>query len=329
MKNQWLSQARLNEIQTLKLKKLLEYAYDNVDYYRRLFDEAGIAPYDIQTFEDIQKIPITTRADIRKARLSEVLSKTAKINTCIKYTTSGTTDEPLEIYLSKDEEALQGLFHLRMLFANGYKIHDKVAILTHPQFITRKKKKAIFQRLGIFDIEYMSIFQDLKEQIEGLIRIKPDIIKGYTPVIKAIALEIKARDIKAIRPRLIFCTAEFLKQEDQGLISDVFEAEVVDYYSAAECSLIGWECRQHAGYHINSDNVIVEIMNNGKIAAPGERGEVILTNLNLYTMPFIRYKIGDDAMSTDIKCPCGRELPLIRTIFNREFKKETFRNENL
>jgi len=317
MRDQWLNQSKLSKIQDKKLKNLVEYAYHNVNYYRKLFNHIGITPFDIQTVGDIQKIPITNREDIRGAPFVEVVSKVVKMNRYIRYTTSGTTNEPIDVFLSKNEETLQGMFYLRMLFANGYNRKDRLVILTHPQFVLKKKKKAIFQHLGIFEIKYISIFQNPKEYLEDLLRIKPTIIRGYAPIIKSIALEMQNKNIKEIRPRLIFCTAEFLSKDDRDFISSVFEAEVIDYYSSTECGLIAWECRKHEGYHINCDNAIVELINDNRKALPGERGEVIVTTLNSYTMPFIRYKIGDIATLSSTFCSCNRTLPLIKTIYKR------------
>lgn len=321
-KNERLNQIKLKELQYLKLKKLIKHAYENVYYYRKLFDATGITPADIKTLEDIQKIPVTTRSDIQRAKISEVIAKNADINNCIRYTTSGTTDKALEVYISKDEEVLQGTLHLRMLFANGYKPNHKVVILTHPQFIASKKRKFIFQRLGIFDIEYISILYAPKEQLERLLKIKPDIIKGYTSIIKTIAQEIKTRGIEGIRPLLVLCTAEFIRKEDRNFISDTFGTEVIDYYSATECGLIAWECRKHSGYHINSDNIILELINDSDKATEKQKGEVVITNLNSYTMPFIRYKIGDNVILNDTLCPCGNKLPLIKTIIERTENKQ-------
>jgi phenylacetate-CoA ligase len=323
MRNGHLSQIKFRELQYLKLKKLVKHAYQNVNYYRKLFDAAGITPSDIRTIEDIRKIPVTTRLDIRRATIPGMIAKNADINRCIRYTTSGTTNEALEIYISKDEEALQSTLHLRMLFAHGYKPNHKVVILTHPQFIFNKKKKFIFQHLGIFDIEYLSIFCTPKEHLDRLLKIKPGIIKGYTSIIKAIAQEIKTRDIKEIHPHLVLCTAEFLREEDRKFLSDTFKAKVIDYYSSAECGLIAWECRKHSGYHINSDNLILELINNSDKATEKQKGEVVITNLNSYTMPFIRYKIGDSVILNDTLCPCGNKLPLIKTIIERTENKQS------
>ncbi len=67
-----------------------------------------------------------------------------------------------------------------------------------------------------------------------------------------------------------------------------------------------FECKAHSGYHINNDHVIMEFLKNGKDVNPGESGEVVITGLSNYTMPLIRYKLGDIAVPIKEKCSCGR-----------------------
>lgn len=318
---QKLSISKLRYVQDLKLRNLVKHAYYNVDYYRELFDQAGITPENIKEVRDISKIPISTRESFQKCALIKKLYKGNNIYKCIRYSTSGTTGQPLAIYLSKDEEIAQGMLYLRMLFANGYKINHKLAIVTNPQFIKRKYRKNFYQRLGFLNKEYLSIFSEPGENLKRLMEIKPDIIMGYTPVIKAIASKIREENLK-IKPYLVLCTADFLSREDRSLISDAFGAEVIDYYSSSECGLIAWECREHTGYHINIDCVIVELIINGRESMIGEKGELIITNLDTHTMPFIRYKTNDFAVLTETPCLCGSTLPMIKNIFKRQQSKQ-------
>jgi len=80
---------------------------------------------------------------------------------------------------------------------------------------------------------------------------------------------------------------------------------------------VAWECEQRNGYHINTDCLVVELVKDGRPALPGEMGELICTGLHAYTMPLIRYRVGDIcALATD-RCSCGRGLPLMKIIEGR------------
>ena len=81
--------------------------------------------------------------------------------------------------------------------------------------------------------------------------------------------------------------------------------------------LIAAECEKQEGLHINSDNLFVEVINNGQFVNPGEAGELVITDLNNFSMPFVRYKNEDLAAISDKKCSCGRGLPLLAYVEGR------------
>lgn len=100
-------------------------------------------------------------------------------------------------------------------------------------------------------------------------------------------------------------------------MESTFTAPVADIYACSEAGDIAWQCLNGNGYHINMDNVIVEIIRDGKPASVGQVGEVVITNLNRYAMPIIRYKNGDLAKLSAESCPCGCRLPLMGEIIGR------------
>ena len=89
---------------------------------------------------------------------------------------------------------------------------------------------------------------------------------------------------------------------------------MVDFYNCWEFDNIAWECNRNEGYHITTDSLILEVVNNGKTATIGESREIIVTALNSYVMPFIRYNMGDIAILHDKTCSCSRGLPLLKRI---------------
>lgn len=123
----------------------------------------------------------------------------------------------------------------------------------------------------------------------------------------------------SIKPRLVFTLAELLDKKSRESITKVFETELFDYYGSSEMSLISWECREHNGYHINADNLIMQFVDSdGQPVGTGEPGEIICTSLNNYTMPMIRYKQGDMGTGVEDSCPCGIRLPLMRIMGGRK-----------
>jgi phenylacetate-CoA ligase len=157
----------------------------------------------------------------------------------------------------------------------------------------------------------------VEEQIERVKNMKPDIIWALTSNMVLIASRMKANNISGTRPKAIYTSGEFLDHNRRKLIGSVFGVTPLDRYGSTECGSIAWECNARMGYHINSDTVVVECMNDGRHAQPGESGELIVTNLYSYAMPFIRYSVGDRGILSDKMCSCGRNLPLIRAIEGR------------
>ncbi|MBU7024843.1 MAG: phenylacetate--CoA ligase family protein, partial [Theionarchaea archaeon] len=99
-------------------------------------------------------------------------------------------------------------------------------------------------------------------------------------------------------------------------IEKTLKAHTINKYGAAEIISIAWDC-SHGNMHIDADSVIVEFVKAGEHVAPGERGEVVVTNLWNVAMPFIRYRLGDLAVPSDELCSCGRGLPLIKELEGR------------
>jgi phenylacetate-CoA ligase len=108
-----------------------------------------------------------------------------------------------------------------------------------------------------------------------------------------------------------------LSRETRKRIEAVFGVPVIDLYSCWEFGNIAWECSRHSGYHMNADSLIIELVRDGKRVSAGERGELIITSLDAYAMPLIRYQIGDLGLLGNPGCPCGRGLPLLERIEGR------------
>ncbi|NQU18523.1 phenylacetate--CoA ligase family protein [bacterium] len=315
----WLNPTQLKELQKHKLKALVTHSYDKVPYYKRLFDCADIKPEDIKSVDDLRKIPITSRETLQALPMEEIVTKGTSIAQCINLRTSGSTGRPLNIFIRiRDQRSPRRLYDLRMHFENGRKLKDKVFAITMPyNFLQKQWFHPWLYRLTILREKYMSENENTDSILNELSFYKPDIILSYPSIIKEVALRIEGRKIKGINPRTIFSTGEILSKKDRVFISSTLKTEVFDYYACNECGIIAWECKTHNGYHIDSDNVIVELVKNNMPVPIGEEGEVVITAFNNYTMPFIRYRLGDIAVFSNERCPCGRSFPLIKVLKGR------------
>jgi phenylacetate-CoA ligase len=162
------------------------------------------------------------------------------------------------------------------------------------------------------------------------------VLIGITPAIRALAYKVRDGVLPSFQPNVVLTTGEVLEPEVREMLECTFKTMVADVYACNEAGDVAWQCRcargYHInadnvdvawqcrcarGYHINADNVIVEIVRDDRPVEAGQIGQVVITNLNRYAMPIIRYKNGDLARLSAEPCPCGCSLPMIAEIIGR------------
>lgn len=313
---QYFSREEFETLQSRRLKALVKHAYENVRYYRGIFERSGITPEDIKDVRDILKIPITTKKDLQKMTLQDLLSKGVKPEECVIKYTSGSTGLPLKFFFSLQERDFQTLLNLRIFVASGFRFTDKTAYIINPYRFP--KGWYWFQYLGILRRYYLSVFDTPEAHVKALRQIRPDIIYGYPSNLTLLALLVKERGIGDLRPKAVFSSAEALEQKPRALIASTMDTDVYDILGLVETGDIAWECPAHEGHHVNSDAVIMEFLDdNNNPVQPGQPGRLICTSLYGYTMPLIRYEVGDICVPSDRMCSCGRTLPMMESIQGR------------
>lgn len=321
---QYLSREEIKEIQWNKLKNLLEHAYHTVPYYRGLFDEMEIHPNQIVTQDDIRKIPILTKEIINNNSISIISSK-YRMKDLNKSSTGGSTGESLNFFIDKKTSSNRTATVTRNDRWAGLDIGDKNVRLWGAPFDTSFKNKfrdKIYSKL--FQTVFMSSYNLSEENMQiyakKLRTYKPKVIIGYSSSLYFFAQFLEENEIGVFSPKSIITSAEVLFDYQRELIEHVFGCEVFNRYGCREFSTIAQECSEHSGMHINAEHVYVECLKeNGEPVAPGENGELVITDLDNYGMPFIRYKIGDVGVLSDEKCNCCRGLPLLEKLEGRTF----------
>jgi len=315
MKSQWWTREELENLQNKKFRTIIRYAYENIPLYHKKFKRVNIRPEDVKTTSDLKKIPFLTKDDIQNSYPYEIVSPGIDINKCWTPRTSGSTGKPLTIVYDKNAESFEKASAIRPNLSTGQRLFDKWVVITSPN---HTKKKKWFQKFGFFSPNYLSLFEYPEKQISIMETFNPDIIDGYSSSIFLIAKKIKENGNRNLNPRIIYGTSEMLSKDMRELINFVFNLDMFDQFGCVEMGRTAWECSEHAGYHIDAEAVIMEFIKDGENVSQGERGEIVYTNLYNYSMPLIRYKIGDVGIPTDEKCPCGRGLPLMKLLEGRK-----------
>jgi len=314
-KNLYLDRSVLEEMQIKKLGRLLKYAYDNVPFYHTKLKDAGISPDDVRTIDDLRKIPLTTKKELQRTPLNQIVAKGINVDACVRSRTSGSTGLPLETLSSRKADSHDAVMWDRAFFRNGMRLRDKMVVIRDPRNF---QKKSLLEHFGIMRKKYVSIFDEAKTQAGIIARERPDIIESYPSSLEILANYFQSKNLST-KPRLIFTLAEFLDKRSRELSETVFETELFDYYGSSEIGLMSWECKGHDGYHINADNIIMEFVDaSNETIASEEQGEIVCTNLNNYAMPLIRYMQGDIGAKVEGQCSCGIRLPLMHIIGGRK-----------
>lgn len=313
-KNQWLKPSELKELQNKKLRAIVKHAYYNTEFYNRKFKDVGIRPEDIRTIDDMKKIPFTTKQEVREHSLGTILAKNVDLNKCKIIPTSGSTGKPLKAVYDIAADDFSKAINLRSMMENGLKVRDKWVNIGDTR---TSNNPSWFQKLSIFNLQTLNLFDNVEDQVNALIKINPDTITGYPSQLKLISHYIRSNSIDSLNPKNVFTTAELLDPSTRELINSAFDVELVDLFGCIEVNRTAWECTEHCGYHLDVDSVISEFIQDGENVSDGERGNIVYTSLYNYAMPLIRYEVGDVGIPTDELCSCGRSLPLMRSVEGR------------
>lgn len=320
-KSQWWKPEELQQYQKKKLKHLLEHAYTNVPYYHKIFKESHIKPEDIKELKDLQKLPYLTK-DYVITNFDQLIPRNINTTKVIPSFTGGTTGKRMKFFVDDEWESWNMAAAYREWGWAGYHIGDKMVYLwgslddVKIQNQIRLKLFNMIQRIQILNAYDMNQ-TTFPQYIKTLQRFKPKIINAYASAAHIMAKYLTEHEIQSIHPNAVLTSCETLFDFQKKSIEEAFHCPVFDYYSARDTSLHAAECDQHIGYHTAIENAIVEFTKNDVPVSNGEIGEITITDLSNFSMPFIRYKIGDMGIPSDETCPCGRTLPLIKKVIGR------------
>jgi phenylacetate-CoA ligase len=315
------SRKELDELQLLRLRKILQHAYIHVPYYKRAFDEVGFKPLEIESLSDITRVPLLSKADVRENVHFSLFSDTHDKKKMHKINTSGSTGEPFVCYADKFQLEMRFATTLRALEMSGWKFGDRQLRLWH-QTLGMTPVQAMKEKIDAFFMrrKFIPAFEMTEKSIQGLIstieKFKPVLIDGYAESLNFISL---VSSVKAAHsPKAVMSSAQQLTDSTRRKIEDQFGAKVLDKYGSREFSGIAYQCLYSSSHHVQDESYVVEILVEGRPAQPGEIGEIVITDLNNYSMPLIRYRIGDLAMAVDQEsCKCGRNHSQIGEITGR------------
>ena len=324
---EWLSEKDLIDLQNKKLRQLIEHCYNNVPYYKRVFDDLGIKPENIQTRDDLSKLPILTKSII-KENFNDLISLDINSRKSLEGSTGGSTGTPMRF-----KEDVNSWNRLRALNVRGWSwagfhIGERLFTLAGNSLVKKNTggrkwiEKSLYDRIIMRNEKHncTDITPDaLKGYYRAMMRYKPSAIRGYASSLYFLAKYIEQNNLPAPLVKAVFTTGEKLQPQYRLKLQQVFHSPVFDGYGASDGGVSAHECYMHEGLHIGEEHCIVEIVDNeGRVVPDGEVGHVVSTDLNNYVFPFIRYKVGDLAFIKPTLCSCGRKHRLLGEVIGRE-----------
>lgn len=308
----------LNRINFLKRKKLLIYSYNNIPFYKELYDKNGIVPKDINSESDWEKIPVIERKDIKEntKNLKNPLFPDSRFK---KSTTGGSSGVPLTVFF--DNTTPFEYYGWRILKWWGVFPWENQA------YVYRNIRKGMMMLVNKvmwwptqrFLLDCSSMSEDeMKVFVNQLNKYKPSFIQGYVGGIYAIAEYIQKNKVVIESPKAIWLTAAPFTESTREFIQKVFNAPVYDQYGCSEVFWLAAECKNRKGLHLLSDIRHLEFLGeDGLIVKKGDLGDVLITDLENKAFPIIRYKNGDQGRFLNKVCDCGVTFPLIDKIRGR------------
>ena len=304
----------LREYRTARLRELLRHSYRTVPFYRKKFDEAGFHPDEFRTLDDLQRVPLTHKTELRLVPLRDAIASDCDPSRLLRRGTGGSTGVPTEARFTWFEDRLLRVLRLQVMMRYGLKLTDRRCGLI---FATAVNRTGLMERLGILRYRTIHAYSPWQRIRSELIEAQPDVLRTYSSVLSSLIDKLSEEDLKRIRPRFISCDSENLTAPARERIEAAFHTRVFDVYDCFECNVIAYECPQGGQYHVLDASVVAEVLTGGRPAPPGETGEIAITSLHAWAAPLIRYMPGDHVQQGPAQCRCGAPNSCLSRIYGR------------
>ena len=320
--SQWLASDALAERQFRQLDVLVEFLWQTSAFYRERLSAAGWLPGQKLEATIWHALLILKRATVQSCRAELIVENPpAAHGRPMAYSTTGSLGMPVQglgnelTHLFNSALIVRNhLWHRRDLSGKFVAIRNRAKNNSFPDWGRIESSAFVTGPAAVLDSS-----TDVDRQLDWLCAEAPDYLLTYPSNLRSLLLHARQRAISVPTLRELSTFGEMLHAEVRSLALEVWQLPVSDVYSSEEFGNIALQCPQHADhYHVQAENLLVEIVDeNDAPCAPGKIGRVLVSTLHNFTMPLLRYEIGDYA-EAGATCACGRGLPVIRRIAGRQ-----------
>ena len=326
--SQFFAPDELFAYQRKQLAVIFRHAATTVPFYKRRFEAAGFDPAGEITPETIRRLSPVTRMDFQEAGDEINTRKLPKGHgRPIRIKTSGTTGRPVVLYRTPLTQLLWLACGLRSHFWHKRDPRLKLAVIRYmekpkgmaPEGLSSdswgNEIRTLYDKTG--PAVALNIASDLQDQVEWLLREDPDYLLSYPSNLKALADSFITEGLSLPKLQQIHTVSELLTPQMREAFRRAWGVSTNDAYTCEEVGYLAIQCPDCERYHVQSENVYLEVVDDEGQACPvGSAGRVLITCLNNFATPLIRYEVGDYAVAGEL-CSCGRGLPVLERIMGR------------
>lgn len=322
---------RLDEEQLLKyqdkeFKKIFRYSLKVPVYYKK-YKKSNIYAQDIKGIKDLDKLPIITKNDLRKNFPDKIIPPNFdKKNSCL-ISSSGSTGKPLFIYCSvfSSIKRLEGFARILKAYGGNWKKSKTMLLIDltpgsveHATYVGGGTS-FLNKIFSLNNIKYLPIKEKTEKLLKKINNFEPEFLGSDPIMLKKLAYYKINGFGRNVKPKYIFSSGSMLDQYSKKYIEKAFETKVLDVYGSTEGGPMAFECLMENHYHLNSDFIYFEFLDNNNLpVSNNESGNIIITRLYGKDTPIIRYNgLEDIAIPIDGKCSSGIKSKMIKNIEGR------------
>lgn len=310
--------------QTEQLSNLLLHAYEKVPYYNNIFQKYKIISDGTIDLSNFDNIPFLTKEIIR-SNFKDLISGDISDRKWFYNSSGGSTGEPVRL--------IQDDIYLKWRNATNYYYYKDILSVDEPaakKIVFWGSERDLFKgSIGIrakisnwlSNTVFLNCFKTTDKDFYNFIQVinsyKPEIVRGYAGSLYDLCRYAEKNKIPLFSPKIVVSAAENLSDSMRYSIESNFQTKVYDFYGSREVSNLAGECRKGLLHPFLFWNYLEILDKDNQPVHEGEEGRVVVTNLFNYSMPLIRYEIGDMAIRGPEKCPCGNILPTLEKVTGR------------
>jgi len=318
-RSQWLPADQLRGRQLQQLQVLVRHALATVPYYRKRWGDRHDFSRAL-TLERFTALPLLARRDLQERFEDLKSSDVPAAHGSVKESqSSGSTGTPVRILKTRLNGLLWNVFTLRDHLWHRRDLRGKLATIRHgiPAGEFRHWGAATAGLLADGPSVVLGVRDSVRTQLRWLEQQQPDYLMTYPSIAGELAVLVASGENRLSRLREVRTMGEVLTPDVRELCAQAWSVPVTDIYTSEEVGYIALQCPLHDHYHVQSEGVFVEILDEqDRPCAPGQLGRVVVTSLHNFALPLIRYELGDYAEVGE-PCPCGRGLPVLRRVAGR------------